>query len=205
MTTGTAHVIHADDKQLVRKMLAGDERAFRRFFDDYYPRLYRFALTRMSRREDMAEEIAQLTLSKALSALETYRGEAQLFTWLCAICRHEIATWARTRGRDVERVLSLEDFPEVLAVIESLTTHDEIERTETARLIQAVLDRLPPRYGDALEWKYIEGFSAQEIADRLNLGLEAANSLLARAKRAFKEAYAAVASASIASTTRDTL
>lgn len=202
MTTETPQVIHAEDRRLVRRMLAGDEQAFRRFFDDYYPRLYRFALARVSRREDTAEEIAQLTLSKALRALASYRGEAQLFTWLCAICRREIASWARSRGREIERSLPLEDSLEALAVIESLTAQDELERTERTRLIQAVLDRLPPRYGDALEWKYIEGFSAQEIADRLNVGLEAANSLLARAKRAFKEAYAAVA-ASPAATTRE--
>jgi RNA polymerase sigma-70 factor (ECF subfamily) len=54
------------------------------------------------------------------------------------------------------------------------------------------LDRLPPRYGDALEWKYVEGYSAQEIATRLDIGLEAANSLLARAKRAFREIYSSM-------------
>jgi RNA polymerase sigma-70 factor (ECF subfamily) len=59
---------------------------------------------------------------------------------------------------------------------------------------------LPPRYGDALEWKYIEGYSAEEIARRLNVGVDAANSLLARAKRAFREVYGALEAARGAST-----
>ena len=87
----------------------------------------------------------------------------------------------RTLRAAVDSLVSAGDDPEA-----------ELEREQRARYIQVALDRLPPRYGDALEWKYVEGFSAQEIAARLNIGLEAANSLLARAKRAFKETYAAM-------------
>ena len=60
---------------------------------------------------------------------------------------------------------------------------------EMSRLIQVALDRLPPRYGDVLEWKYVEGHSVKEIAARLDLGTEATQSLLARAKRAFADVY----------------
>ena len=46
------------------------------------------------------------------------------------------------------------------------------------------------KYGNVLEWKYIEGHSVREIAARLQIGTEAAQSLLARAKRAFADVYA---------------
>ena len=36
--------------------------------------------------------------------------------------------------------------------------------------MHAVLDRLPHRYGDALEWKYVEGRSVEEIGERLGIG-----------------------------------
>ncbi|MGB5131308.1 MAG: sigma factor-like helix-turn-helix DNA-binding protein, partial [Steroidobacteraceae bacterium] len=61
-------------------------------------------------------------------------------------------------------------------------------RAETSRLVQAVLDRLPAHYGDALEWKYMEGRSVEEIGERLGIGATAAQSLLARARIAFREA-----------------
>lgn len=197
MTNNPARVIYADDKRQVEKLLAGDERAFRRFFDDHYSRLFRFALLRLSRDADAAADVVQITLAKALQRLPTYRGEAQLFTWLCAICRSEVADWARQRARDASRFVLVEDCEEVQAAVDSLHATDgdpegEFQQSEAARLIQVALDRLPPRYGDALEWKYVEGYSAQEIAARLNLGVEAANSLIARAKRAFKEVYGAL-------------
>ncbi|MDX1556133.1 MAG: sigma factor-like helix-turn-helix DNA-binding protein, partial [Xanthomonadales bacterium] len=45
----------------------------------------------------------------------------------------------------------------------------------------------------ALEWKYIEGRSVKEVAMRLGISPDAAQSLLARAKRAFREVYSALA------------
>ena len=80
-----------DDSQLVREMLAGEERAFNAFFETYFPRIYRFALPRLGRNEDTAKDVVQATLIKAMRKLGDYRGDAALFTWLCQICRREIA------------------------------------------------------------------------------------------------------------------
>jgi len=187
-------VVYAEDKRLATRLLAGDEAAFRRFFSDHYRRLYRFALPRVGHDSATAEDAAQAALARALENLAGYRGEAQLFTWLCAICRSEIAQWQRKTGRREAHVVLTEDHPATRAAVESLASdsddpEEELLREQRARHIQVALDQLPPHYGDALEWKYVEGFSAQEIAARLNIGLEAANSLLARAKRAFKETY----------------
>ena len=54
--------------------------------------------------------------------------------------------------------------------------------------MRVVLDRLPANYGNALEWKYMEGSSVEEIGERLGIGTIAAQSLLARARVAFREA-----------------
>src|SRR5437763_597978 len=67
-----------------------------------------------------------------------------------------------------------------------------LRRSETSRLVQLVLDRLPGRYGDALEWKYIDGLSVAEIAERLGVGVKAAESTLTRARSAFRDAFTAV-------------
>jgi RNA polymerase sigma-70 factor (ECF subfamily) len=80
----------------------------------------------------------------------------------------------------------------VLDAIATLSRDDpenELHRRELSRLVQAVLDQLPARYGDALEWKYIEGIPVQEIARRLGLGYKAAESLLTRARQAFREGF----------------
>jgi len=83
----------------------------------------------------------------------------------------------------------VEDLPEVRAALDSL---DALQKKETARLVQVVLDRLPGHYGDALEWKYIEGLSVAEIASRLGVATKATESLLARARVAFRDAFSAL-------------
>ena len=65
-------------------------------------------------------------------------------------------------------------------------------RLETTRRIQGALDDLPSHYGNALEWKYIFGYGLQEIASKLAVSLESAQSILARAKRAFRDVYVGV-------------
>jgi len=182
-----------DEPELIRRMLAGDERAFHAFFESLFPRLFRFALPRLNQDEDAAGEVVQATLTKAMRKLGDYRGEAALFTWLCQICRREIVDRLRSERRHTDHVVLIEDRPELRAAIESLEAPDEYDlargysRAEVGRLVRVVLDRLPARYGDALEWKYVEGHSVEEIGTRLGIGHTAAQSLLARARVAFRE------------------
>jgi RNA polymerase sigma-70 factor (ECF subfamily) len=186
------------DKAFVEQLLQGDEVAFEQFFEGMFPRIYRFALPRVDQREDAAEEVAQATLCLAVRKLDTFRGEATLFTWLCTICRHEIHAW-RNRERDRTTVELIEDVPEIRAALESLHAIElqaidtTVERRDMAALVQRVLDYLPTHYGSALEWKYLEELSVREIATRLGMGEKAAESLLTRARRAFRDAFASVA------------
>lgn len=190
--------VYPDDKKLVKQLLGGDERAFDRFFDENFARLYRFAAARLSGDPEAARDVAQITLTKAVRKLDSYRGESALFTWLCAICRNELSDWLKRQGRIEENVILIEDFPDVRAAIDSMPSpafaspEYQYRRAESLRLIQVALDNLPAKYGDVLEWKYVEGWSVREIGTRLGIGYEAAQSLIARAKRAFADVYSAM-------------
>lgn len=181
------------ERDLVSAMLAGEQRAFTAFFDSYFPRIYRFALPRLGRNEEACKEVVQATLAKAMRKLSTWRGEASLFTWICQICRNEIADHIRSIEREA-RVVPIGMDVETQQAMESVAAPagDEPMQActvrETRRLIQSVLDRLPPRYGDVLEWKYVDGESVVRIGERLGVGQAAAQSLLARARSAFREA-----------------
>jgi RNA polymerase sigma-70 factor (ECF subfamily) len=191
---------YASDVALVRRMLAGDETAFREFFDASFRPLFRFARTRLRGDAVAAEDVVQAVLGRALSKLDTYRGEAALLTWLFTICRHELADHFTREGRLGEPVELAADAPEIRAALESLGAlaadpEDQLERGEVVHRVWAALDVLPARYGDALEWKYIHGLSVQEIAGRLGVGIKAAESVLSRAREAFREAFVAAAPA----------
>jgi RNA polymerase sigma-70 factor (ECF subfamily) len=186
------------DRELVSAMLAGEERAFTEFFDAYFPRVYRFALPRLGGDADACKEVVQTTLIKAMRSLASWKGDAALFTWVCQICRRDIVDHLRSLKRHTQRVVLVEDSAEMREVFESIAAPAaqgpmQLHTAgETRRLIQSVLDRLPARYGDVLEWKYVEGESVEQIGARLGIGHTAAQSLLARARTAFREALEAV-------------
>jgi len=148
-----------------------------------------------------AREVVQITLTRAARKLDTFRAESALFTWLCAICRNEVSDWLRRQGRYRDHIVLVEDFPEVQAAVDSFhapledSPERHYERVEAMRLIQVALDRLPAKYGDVLEWKYVEGHSVKEISAKLDIGAEATQSLLARAKRAFADVYSSMTKA----------
>jgi RNA polymerase sigma-70 factor (ECF subfamily) len=186
-----------DERRLVKRMLAGDQRAFSTFFHRFFPVLYRFALTRVPGDEDLAEEIAQQSLCKAIDHAASWRGEAQLLTWLCSICRRELAQHFRKVNRTPTRVELTEELPEVRAALESLRADDGdpeqlAMRDEIAGLVHVALDRLPSHYAQALEWKYFEGDSIKEIATRLGTTPKAVESMLTRARGAYRDVLSAL-------------
>jgi RNA polymerase sigma-70 factor (ECF subfamily) len=177
-------------------MAGGDERAFDEFFEAYFGAVYRFARARLQGDEDAALEVAQATLARAAFKIASFRGEAALYTWLCTFCRHEVGAFLQRNRRAVQVELR-EETLEVRAALESLAADPPagsaaaLRRADVVRAVQVTLDALPRRYGDALEWKYVLGLSVEEIAERLGLGHKAAESLLSRARQAFRDGFAA--------------
>jgi len=190
-------VVHSD-RAIAKRLLDGDEAGFRELFDSFFPKLYRFALARLDGNQDEAREVVQQTFCKAFERLDSYRGEASLYGWMCQICRHNIADLGRRRQRDFQQVTLLEEDGTIQSILETLAAPASYEpethagRTDLMRLIQATLDCLPGHYGDVLEWKYVDGLSVREIAEKLAVGPKAAESLLTRARDAFREAMEAI-------------
>lgn len=183
---------HDADQALAQALVDGDESEFERFFTEYFPRLYRFALTRLETDEQAAQDVVQTTLINAMRGIHNYRGEASMFSWLCQICRNEISAYFRKLARSVPIVP--EDDDAIRSILETLEAEPDsdpetsLQGSQLKRLVQEVLDHLPANYGNSLEWKYIEGFSVKEIAERLNVTELAAQSTLARARTAFQDA-----------------
>lgn len=185
-----------DEKALVQRLLRGDEAAFEQFSNEYLGALYRFALTRLGHDEQLAKEIAQSSVATAFEKLDTFRGEGALMSWLCGICQFKIRAHFRARRRRPVEV-ALDDPSDLHAVAERLAVggdspEEELGRKEMANLVHLALDHLPARYGRALELKYLEGLSVLEIATRLGIGAKAAESILSRARAAFRPSFQAL-------------
>ncbi|MEQ9450228.1 MAG: RNA polymerase sigma factor [Pseudomonadales bacterium] len=180
--------IHQNDIEITRRIMAGDEHAFDEFYETYYDRLFRFCLRRVGH-IDPVYDLVQQTMEKALKYLKSYRGEASLYTWLCQICRNEIATWFKRPENNLSEHVSIDDNPEIMGILESegeLATVREETRYEFAQIVHLAIDALPAHYADILERKYLHGATVEDISRDLGMSARAAESLLARARRAFR-------------------
>ena len=182
---------HEGDRKLAREVLHGDRSALRAFFDRHYGPVYRYCLRSVSAAD--AEEVAAETLRHAIRRIETYRGEAKLSTWINRVARSQLSMHFRRSGRQ-PKLVSIDQNERLRSQVEAMAAdlaEPEQAQASTDRqaLVHHLLDALPGDYGDILEWKYIEGLSVAEIAERLSTTTLAIQSRLARARRAFRDRF----------------
>jgi RNA polymerase sigma-70 factor (ECF subfamily) len=175
-------------------MRAGEQPAFDAFFNVNAPRLVAFLARRSMLDPSSLEDIVQCALIKAIRNLASYRGEAALLTWLTEICRHELADVHRKAARrpahvslhttgmsaDVELELRIPQHQEPVS---------ELQAASQRALIMRILESLPENYARALEAKYGDGMSVEEMAMEFGVTAIAVQSLLARAREAFRDRW----------------
>jgi RNA polymerase sigma-70 factor (ECF subfamily) len=185
-----SHPAHPEDLARAQRMLAGDQASYRLFFDEVFPRLYRFCL-RQCGQSALAEEVTQSSLVTALEGLHRYRGEASLLSWCFGIARHTL----RRQQAVAARSLQVDDEDELDALMDALrpdAVDDPAQVVEADQLrdfIHAVLDRLPAPYAEVLEGRYVLGLSVRELAGQLGRSEKAVESALSRAREAFRQAF----------------
>lgn len=181
------------DHYWLEKLRSKREQDFNEFFDHFFPRLYHFANSRL-RNASLAEEVVQEALSKGIINIQSYLGEAALFTWLCTITRHEISRVLKRESTDSKHYVSMEDENIIAALdsLESLHAEDpqlHINQLQLAEKVQLVMASLPSHYADILEWRYLRGDSVKEIAEKLNKNYKSTESLLTRAREVFRDTF----------------
>lgn len=185
-----------DERELVSRMRRGDQHAFNEFFDTYVPRLSSFAARRSALDSVAIEDVVQMTMINAMRNLGSYRGSATLFTWLCKICRNQLAdvrrnSTRRPHAQSVEELAAERPLGTVIELIDFRDPLDECERDSTSGTVRRVINTLPGHYAGILELRFGDELSGQEIARALQISEDAAESLLSRARQAFKKAWMA--------------
>ncbi len=153
------------------------------WLDTYGDELYRFALGRVGGDEVQAEELVQETFLSALSALDTFRGEASERTWLFVILRRKIIDFYRRRARHPEVSLDAvtpagpveaaffrpenghwrpEQYPAAWQTADGALEQQELQAT-----IRGCQQKLPPQHAAVFAMRFVEELTAEEICQEL--------------------------------------
>ena len=166
------------EERLRGAVLAGDSGAWRALYDGAFAELWTYVLWRTGGARDVAEEITQetwLVAVRRIAEFEPHRGP--FLGWLRGIAANALRNYFRSRSHAPKRILA--DVPAV----------DGSRTREEAELIALALADLPERAEMVLRAKYLDGMSVEQIAAEWEETEKAIESLLSRARQAFREAY----------------
>lgn len=182
MNTAQTELGALDDGALMVLFANGDAQAARLLSERLLPRAFRHAARVLGNRSD-AEDVAQDAMLRLWRAAKDWKtdGAAKPSTWLHKVVANLCVDRLRKSGRSAP--LGDDDYADDAPGAEA-----QMQDKGRMEALDAALATLPERQRQAVVLRHIEGLSNPEIADALDIGVEAVESLTARGKRALKEA-----------------
>lgn len=170
--------------------MAKEGLAFERIYEEFRPRIYRYLIRLVGSKD--AEDLTQDVFVKVNQAMDTFRNEAQLSTWLyriatnTAIDRMRSASYKQgeTENYNPERDLSEKDLP---SDKREGTAEEQVIRREMNECIQGYISVLPENYRVVVVLSELEGMKNAEIAEILGLSIGTVKIRLHRGKERLKE------------------
>jgi RNA polymerase sigma-70 factor (ECF subfamily) len=179
-----------DEKDLVKRLQAGDLQALNLLMDRYKDEFYRLAYRLMGNKED-AEEVLQDTFLRAFQKIGSFEGKSKLSTWLYRICvnrclnrREGLKKFALTKTCDPALVTGIQNVPS------PRDTAAEYETAELQQQIAGAVARLKPDQRALVSLYYLQGFSCAEISEILQKPLGTVKTHLFRARNNLKKMLA---------------
>jgi len=169
---------------LTRRMVEGDEMAYRAFHDAYFDRLSRYLLVVAAGNEDAMREALQATLVRVVRYIKVFRSEDVFWSWLTVLARSAFADETRKRRRYFS---FLDRFTRHISV-EPASPNDPHDDDRLRVLLERQVAALPPDEQKLLEQKYFARRSVREIAGELQTTEKAVESKLSRVRRKLKDA-----------------
>jgi RNA polymerase sigma-70 factor, ECF subfamily len=166
------------------------ELRFQKVYDDYHGKIYRYLKHMVG--DDEAEDLVQEVFVKIGQALETFRGESQLSTWIYKIATNAALDKFQSSRLGDGKKLALDYIPEteedkdIWTGEQKASTEQKIIRQEMNGCIREIILTLPDAYRFVIVLSELEGLKDSEIADITGLTLPATKIRLHRARARLK-------------------
>jgi RNA polymerase sigma-70 factor (ECF subfamily) len=175
-----------NEKELINQLIKQDPQAEKEFYQRYKKKLLRYINSKVPCQQD-AEEILQDVFTAALKSLPNFSYDSSLYTYLCAIARHEIADFYRKKKI---KTIVFSRFPFLKKLVsKALSPELSYEEKQMKKKIKQSFSSLKKEYSQVLKLKYVQGKQVKEIAAIIGKSFKATESMLFRARKAFQKEY----------------
>lgn len=175
------------DAWIARSIAKGDKDAWDRFFDRYFRWTYRFAYYHLKENHTDAEDLCSDILLAVAQSIKGYDpSKGSLDVWLRALAKYRLAHFCRRKRYEIcmvaDSINSQVDEPLDIC-------GDPARNAGTVDLVNRVMASLPERQSGILREKYVDGYSVKELAGLHETSPKAIESLLSRARSAFRSTF----------------
>ena len=185
-----------DDSNLVHRAKAGDKSALSAIIRKYEKKIYNYALRFVHNRED-AEDILQETFLSVVKAIDSFKGQSRLSTWIYKIATNAALMKLRSPGFVKREFESFDedniDLSRNYIEINRRLLESPFEMVKNKEIIEKIMQHLkdlPTKYRSVFLLRDVEGFSTDEVSKMLNMTVPAVKSNLRRARIAIRDKLA---------------
>ena len=175
---------------MILSLQSGDRDAFATLYAWYGTLIYRQAILPKLPNRELAEDCLRDTFRTALEKIGSFRIENRsIFFWLRRIAVNKAIDIHRRHKRDHDLAEAVKAEPGDVLTTRPDRPDRGLEVADTARMVGLSLDKLNPRYAQALKLRLLEDKTREECAEILGVTLGNFDVILHRASKAFRKVY----------------
>lgn len=172
-------VLPYDEAEVLKRVVEGDESAFRTIFDQYWNTVYGIALS-LVKSPDLAEEIAQDIFVKIWVKREKLAVVEKFENFLFIVARNHIYNEFRRKAKLEEYTNHL--FKYFQTIFETSETPDKrLLFSELTKIVDQAVEQLPPQQRTIYQLSRQQGLSQEEIAAQLQISVHTVKSHMNKA------------------------
>jgi RNA polymerase sigma-70 factor, ECF subfamily len=187
------------ETSVVEALRAGDEAAFRSLVAEYGPSMLRVARLYVGS-QAVAEEVVQEAWVAVLNGIDRFEGRSSLKTWIFRILTNIAKTRGRREGRSIpfsslerddEHAVDPHRFAENgqwASPPRSFGPEERLLSDETMAVVEAAIAELPPSQAIVITMRDVDGFTAEEARNALDISETNQRVLLHRARSKVRQA-----------------
>ena len=179
------------ESELIEKLIQGDEKAFKSFFDHYKKKVYNTAAGFLTNTEE-AEDITQEVFIQVFRSIKDFKKNSQLSTWIYRItvtkCLDQLRKKkTKKRFAFITDIFEKDDSDKKESFVNYEHPGIETEKKELSVILFKEIDKLPENQRIAFVLNKVEQLGYREISEIMDTSVPAVESLISRAKANLKK------------------